>query len=66
MLVRYTMLQVIGYLLSVAFKQSVLCIVCMYDWGIILWPILFPACTVGMISCRYSRGRYFSTSENSE
>ena len=36
MLVRYTMLQVIGYLLSVAFKQSVLCTVCMYGWGIIL------------------------------
>ena len=36
MLVGYTMLQVIGYLLSVAFKQSVLCTVCMYGWGIIL------------------------------
>ena len=35
MLVRYTMLQVISYLLSVAFKQSVLCTVCMYGWGII-------------------------------
>ena len=35
MLVRYTMLQVISYLLSMAFKQSVLCTVYMYGWEII-------------------------------
>ena len=31
-----------------------------------LRTILFPACTIGMISCRYSSGRYFSTSEYSD